>query len=88
MKYQLRRTPLNGAPDCYDNNKNWSSTCGYYAATITGIDATTSLWQIPNKSNDAYKGATRYSYELSIIATDSLGNVSAPVSMVYRNAAL
>ncbi len=72
VRWQLQRRsgPL-AAVECYDDNKKWDNPCAYYDAQLTKVDTTTSVWQIPNKSNDAYKGATGYTYTLSIIATDS-----------------
>ena len=75
--FQLeRRENGTGERECYDGNKKWSTTCAFYDATLTGsATSTTRVWYIPPKSNDAYKGATAYSYVLSIIATDTFDNV-------------
>ena len=84
VEYQLRRTSLLGTTACYDNSKDWTSTCGYHSALVTPTsDAATSLWEIPNRHDDAFKAGLVYTYVLSIIATDNLGNRSAPVSITF-----
>ncbi len=83
VQFQLRRTTgLPGSVECYDDNKKWTSTCAYYDAQLTTLDPTTSVWQIPNKSNDAYKGSTAFSYTLSIIAVDGAGNATSPAATI------
>ena len=89
VAYQLERRAIGllglptGTRQCYDGAaEQWSTTCIQRAAEITKVNATTWRWQIPNKAKAAYD-KDNYSYTLSIIATDALGNVSSTSTIQY-----